>query len=175
MEQKKKKSISYYMRSLHRDIGFFIIGLTIIFGVSGVVLVYRDTNFLKQDVLIEKNLAPNIEASELGNILHIRDLKISKEEGELIYFQNGTYNKATGVATYTNKELPSIFNKLNKLHKTSSKGFMHWVPVTFGVLMLFLAISSLWMINPKSKLFRRSIILTGAGILFSILLLFLIR
>lgn len=31
METREKKSIQYYMRSLHRDIGFFAIGLTLIF------------------------------------------------------------------------------------------------------------------------------------------------
>ena len=45
MEQKEKKSIHYYMRGLHRDIGFFLIGLTLIYSISGVLLIYRDTDF----------------------------------------------------------------------------------------------------------------------------------
>lgn len=52
MEKKEKKSINHYMRSLHRDIGFFVIGLIVIYSISGVVLIYRDTNFLKHDAVI---------------------------------------------------------------------------------------------------------------------------
>ena len=52
MEEKENKSINHCIRSLHRDIGFFIIGLTIIYSMSGIVLTYRDTNFLKHETLI---------------------------------------------------------------------------------------------------------------------------
>ena len=43
MEEQEKKSINHFVRSLHRDIGFFVIGLTIIYSISGIVLTYRDT------------------------------------------------------------------------------------------------------------------------------------
>ena len=74
METKEKKSSNRYMRSLHRDFGFFAIGLTLIFSISGIVLIYRDTDFLKFEKQIEKQLSPNIKESELGMILHIRNL-----------------------------------------------------------------------------------------------------
>lgn len=73
--KKEKKSINYYMRKLHRDFGFFIVGLTIIYALTGIVLIFRDTNFLKSEALIEKTLAPNMEVSDLGNALRKRILK----------------------------------------------------------------------------------------------------
>lgn len=171
MEQKGKKSLNHYMRSLHRDVGFFIIGLTIIYSVSGIVLIYRDTNFLKHEAVVEKKLSPNMEVPELGSMLHIRDLKVSKSEGGILYFQNGNYNKVTGVATYSSNELPSFLNKFNSLHKSSSKSSIHLFTTIFGVLLLFLAISSFWMFKANSKLFRRGMILASAGIVVSIILL----
>ena len=106
MEEQEKKSINHFVRSLHRDIGFSVIGLTIIYSISGIVLTYRNTNFLKHETLIEKTLSPNMEASELGKVLHLRDLKVLKSEGDIEYFQNVTYNKITGLVKYSKKELP---------------------------------------------------------------------
>ena len=173
MGQKEKKSFSHYMRSLHRDIGFFMIGLTIIYTISGITLIYRDTDFLKRETLAERKLSPNMEAPELGNALHIRDLKVLKTEDETVYFQNGNYNKTTGIAAYSTKELPSWLNKFNELHTSSSRSAAHWFVTVFGILLLFLAISSFWMFKPKTRLFRRGIIVAGTGILAAIILLIL--
>lgn len=35
------KNIQHYMRVLHRDIGFFVIALTVIYCVSGIILTYE--------------------------------------------------------------------------------------------------------------------------------------
>lgn len=39
--------IHYWIRSLHRDIGFFLVGLTLVYVISGLLLIYRDTGFLQ--------------------------------------------------------------------------------------------------------------------------------
>src|ERR1035437_3351408 len=136
------------MRSWHRDIGFFVIGLIIIYSLSGIILINRDTDFLKHDRLVEKTLSPGMDASELGKELHLKDFVILRTEGENDYFQNGTYNKVTGAVKYTKKELPSFLIKFTSLHKSSEKDFSHWFSPIFGILLLFLAISSLWMFKP---------------------------
>jgi hypothetical protein len=173
MEQKEKDSITHYMRLLHRDIGFFVIGLIVIYSISGVILIYRDTNFLKHETLVEKKLSPNMDLSELGKVLRLRDFHVLKTDGEIVYFQNGTYDKETGVAKYSAKELPLWINKFNNLHKSSGGGLVHWFTTVFGILLLFLAISSFWMFKPKTKLFRRGIYFAASGILVAIILLML--
>jgi hypothetical protein len=171
MEESKKKSINSFMRSLHRDIGFFIIGLTIIYSLSGTILIYRDTDFLKSERNVERKVEPNTPVAELGKVLHVRDLKILKEEGDIVSFQNGTYNKATGTVNYTSKELPWLLNKFSGLHKAASGSPAHWFTTIFGVLLLFMAISSFWMYKKGTKLSKRGYLLAGGGILFSIVLL----
>ncbi len=173
MEEKENKSINNCIRSLHRDIGFFVIGFTIIYSISGIVLIYRDTDFLKHETLVEKTLSPNMEASELGKVLHLRDFKILKNEGEIEYFQNGTYNKVTGFVKYSKKELPTILNNFNNLHKASSKNLKHLFSTIFGILLFFLAISSFWMFKTKTKLYRRGICIAGLGVVCAIILLVL--
>jgi hypothetical protein len=173
VEQKEKKSITHTMRSLHRDIGFFVIGLIVIYSLSGVVLIYRDTNFLKHEKLVEKKLSPNMELSELGKVLHMRDFQVLKTDGAIVYFQNGTYDKETGVVKYSTKELPAWISKFNALHQASSRSLVHWFTTVLGVLLLFLAISSFWMFKPKTKLFRRGIYFAVSGIIAAIILLLL--
>lgn len=171
METKEKKSIQYYMRSLHRDIGFFAIGLTLIFAVSGTMLIYRDTTFLKSEKQIEKQLEPNIKESDLGAALRMRAFEVKKVEGDVLFFKNGTYNKATGVAIYTEQKLPSFLEKLNELHKTSTRNATHWFTTIYGVILFFLAISSLWMFKKSNKQFKRGLVLAGGGFLLAIVIL----
>ena len=170
MEEKKRKSINYTMRSLHRDVGFFVIGLIIIYSLSGIVLIFRDTDFLKHDITVEETLSPNLDAHELGKELHVKEFEILRTDAEYKYFKNGTYNKATGVVTYSKKELPSFLVRLTAIHKSSSKYFSHWVSTLFGIMLFFLAISSLWMFKPNTKAFRRGILILGAGLAVAILL-----
>jgi len=173
MEQKKPKTIHQIMRGLHRDVGFFIIGLIFIFTLSGIVFIYRDQDFLKQETKIEKTIPPNLKSSNLGEALKIKDIKITKTVGETIYFKEGSYNTNTGTASYSSKELPFFLKKLSEIHKTNSKSPVHWFTTIFAVLLLFLAISSMWMYKRGTKLFRRGIIIASAGILFTLLLFFL--
>lgn len=173
MKTKEKKSIQYYMRSLHRDVGFFALGLTFIYAISGIVLIYRDTGFLKSERQIERQLSPNIQESELGMMLHIRDFKITKTEHDIVYFKNGTYNKATGIVHYTNQALPLTLDKLISLHKSSSKNFSHWFTTIYGIALLFLAVSSFWMFKPNTGLFKRGLLFTGIGFIIAFILFFL--
>jgi len=181
MENKKTKvnrTLNYYMRALHRDIGFLVIGLTIIYSLSGVLLVYRDTNILKHDVVVRQEITKNLTTDDLSKSLYLRDFKAVKEDGNRVYFQDGTYitdgkyDKSTGIVTYTEKQLPQIFNKFTNFHMTSTNsGYMYWFSVLYGLMLFFLAISSFWMFKPGSKMFKRGAVLTLFGAVLSIVLI----
>lgn len=171
MAAKEKKAIHQYMRLLHRDVGFIVVGVTIIFSLSGMVLIFRDSDFLKQEKVIEKKLSPDLEISALGKELHLKDVKVVHEYGNVIEFQNGTYNKETGVVSYTSKELPAFLNKLTHLHKTASESLIHWFTLLYSTLLFFLAVSSFWMFKPKSKMFKRGIIFVSIGVVIVITLI----
>ena len=171
MEFKKSKSINYYMRSLHRDVGYFAFGLVVIYVLSGVALIYRDTDFLKREVVVERQLKPNMEIADVGRELRMREIKVTKTEGDVITFQNGTYNKNTGAAAFIVKDVMFPVNKFINFHKAISSKATHWFNLVFGGVFLFLAVSSLWMFKPNTKTFRRGMILVGVGIVFTVLLL----
>lgn len=173
MEQQTKKSVQRWVRSLHRDIGFFVLGLTVIYCVSGILLTYKQTDLLKTETSIEKTISPGLSANTLSKALHLRQIKVVSEDQETIQFDAGTYNKITGEASYTGKEFYYPLNKFIELHSTSNKNSIHLFTVFYAALLAFLAISSFWMYKPGSKFFKRGIITAGMGIGASLALMIL--
>jgi hypothetical protein len=171
MQQNERKTVSYYLRALHRDVGFFVVGLVIIYALSGIVLVYRDTDFLMRNVQVEKKLSPGIDPSELGKMLRIKGFSVTKTEGDVVHFQNGSYNKTTGLAAYTARELPFVLQKCVGLHKTVSGKTTHWYAILFGTLLCFLAVSSFWMYPNNTSMFCRGICIAVAGAVITTLVL----
>ena len=171
MEPKEKKTFHHIMRALHRDIGFFMIGIIVIFALSGITLVYRDTDFLKQEKLVEKKFPPNLDPQQLGQMLHMREFRVINTEGDTIFFPNGSYNSSTGAIKYTGKEIIFPINKFIDFHKKASQGELSWINVIIGILLFFLALSSFWMFKSKSKLFHRGLLFAGTGIVFAIVIL----
>ncbi|SNR75120.1 PepSY domain-containing protein [Lutibacter flavus] len=170
---KSKKSTSFYMRIIHRYLGFFLIGIMTVYALSGIVLIFRETDAFKVEKQIEKQLKPGLEVSELGRSLRIRDLKITKTENNILHFNSGTYNNSTGVAKYTSKVLPFVLDKMTHLHKATTNSSIYWLNIFFGLSLLFFAISSFWMFLPKTKTFKKGMYFTLGGIVLTLILIFI--
>jgi len=175
MEIKEKKSVNQIIRVLHRNTGFFILGFVLIYALSGITLIYRDSDFLKHEKTVVQKIPAETKPADLGQVLKIREFKILKTEGDIIYFQGGSFNTTTGEAEMTVKELVYPLNKLASLHKTPSKNPFHWFNLAFGIIMVFMAVSSLWMFNKKSKLFRNAVYTVLAGFIFAVVLLLFLK
>ena len=161
------------MRIIHRYLGFFLVGIMSVYAFSGIVLTFRDTSFLKIEKQFEKQLKPNIQPDLLGRELKMRHFKIDDINGDIISFNSGTYNSSTGVVNYTQSQYPRVINNMTKLHKTPSSSGMYWLTTMFGVALLFLAISSLWMFKPKTKIFKQGVFVTAIGLVITIILIYL--
>lgn len=167
----KIKKTKTFMRIVHRYLGYFMAGIMVIYAVSGVLLIYRDTDFLKSekkyDVVIKKNLTEK----SLAKALKMRDLEVQKTENGVLFFKGGTYNSITGAAKYSKKELPKVLDKMVKLHKSVSKDRLSPLNAFFGFCLFFFVLSSFWMFNPKTKAFKRGMWFTLAGLVIAIILL----
>ncbi len=51
-----KKSLNFTIRIIHRYLGFFLAGIMAVYALSGVVLIYRQTDFLKKEKQIERQV-----------------------------------------------------------------------------------------------------------------------
>lgn len=160
------------MRVYHRYLGFFLAGIMAVYAFSGVVLIFRNTDFLKSEKITEKTFSPDIQMEELGKELKIRDFKIEKEENKILYFKNGTFDKTTGVATITNKQLPYVIERMTKLHKATNKDPLFFLNIFFGFSLLFFVVSSFWMFMPGSDIFKKGLYFTIGGIILALIMFF---
>ncbi|KAB1069158.1 hypothetical protein F6U93_05240 [Tamlana haliotis] len=164
---------SKWMRIIHRYLGFFLIGVMIVYSLSGVILIFRNTDFLKSKTEVEKTIKPNLGGEALGRSLKIKRFKVEKVKGDLILFKNGQYNKTTGVANYTKAELPYVLNRMTHLHKATSQEPLFWLNVFSGVSLFFFAVSSFWMFMPKTKIFKKGMYFTAFGVVLTLIMLFI--
>ena len=166
------QDFSFKMRVIHRYLGFFLAGIMAMYSLSGIVLIFRDTDFLKNEKQITKQIKTNATPEELGKSLQMRDLKIDKEEGNVLFFKNGNYDKSTGTAQYTVKELPRVLDKMTHLHKAKSADPLYFFNIFFGLSLFFFVISSFWMFMPSTDTFKKGMYFTIGGIVLTLILLF---
>lgn len=166
-------AVNTKMRVYHRYLGYFLAGIMAMYAVSGTTLILRDTDFLKQEKQIGRKLKPNLKAEDLGRELRIRDFKTEKESAGIISFKEGTYNEGTGLAKYTSKELPFFMEKLTRLHKAGTQDPLFFLNIFFALSLLFFVVSAFWMFLPKTKIFKKGLYFTLAGIILTTVLIFI--
>jgi hypothetical protein len=99
-------------------------------------------------------------------------VKVDKVEGDILYFKDGNYNQKTGVATVTKMELPFVLEKMERLHKATTKSPIYFLNIFFGLYLLFFVISTFWMFRPKTTIFKNGIAFTIAGVILALVILF---
>jgi len=160
------------MRLIHRYLGYFLAGIMAVYAISGIVLVYRDTDFLKKEVIYNEKLSAGMSEKELDQTLRIKRFEIQKTESDVMYFKQGTYNIRTGEANYKLKEYPYMLDKMVSLHKAKSEDKQSALNVFFGVSLLVYVITSFWMYAPKTSVFRKGMVYVLLGLVLGMILLF---
>jgi hypothetical protein len=164
--------ISTNMRVYHRYLGFFLAGIMAIYSMSGIVMIFRDTDFLKQENLKVLTVATGLKTDEVGPAIKIKNLKIKSDTLDVVTFEQGTYNRITGVAEITVKELPYLLNKMTKMHKATNKDPLYYLNIFFGLSLFFFVISSFYMFMPGTTIFKKGMYFTLAGIVLVLVMLF---
>lgn len=160
------------MRILHRYLGFFLSGIMAIYAISGIVLIFRDSDTFKKTVVIEQTLAPDLTEQAVAKAINNKKLKFTKEEEGVFYFTEGTYNISSGAVSYSKKELPYILDKMTHFHKAKSGQPLFFLNIFFGLGLLFFVISAFWMFVPSSSIFRKGMLFVAAGAALALILLF---
>jgi hypothetical protein len=164
--------VSKNMRIYHRYLGFFLAGIMAIYSISGIIMIFRETDFLKKENHKVLTVAPNLKNEEIGPAIKIKNLKTIEEVGDVVKFKEGTYNRTTGVADFTVKELPYLINKITKMHKATHKDPLYYLNIFFGLSLFFFVMSSFWMFTPGTTIFKKGMYFTLAGIVLALVMLF---
>ena len=156
-------------RQYHRWLGFFLAGIMAVYSVSGILLIFRSTDFLKYDYVTQQQLSPNLDAKSLAENVRIRNFKIESETAQSIVFNDGEYDKASGMAKITKKDYPAPLAKLVKLHKANTNSPLFFLNISFGLALLFFVISSFLMFMPRAMPYKNGLKIAGGGIVFALL------
>lgn len=167
----KPNQLNQSMRTYHRYLGFFLAGIMAVYAISGMIMVFRNTDFLKNVVKIEKTVEPNLKAEQLGPILKMK-VNVEKEENGIVFFKGGQYNLQTGELKAEKKELPYILGKMEHMHKATTNDPLFYLNLFFGASLLFFVISSFWMFLPGTKIFKKGLYFTLGGIILTLIMLF---
>lgn len=160
------------MRVYHRYLGFFLAGIMAVYASSGVIMIFRDTDFLKRDKKIEKQIAQNLTDEQLGEALDIDELHIKSGDDVTVVFDQGTYNRKTGQASYVVKKLPYFVERLTHLHKASVDDPLFFLNIFFGFSLLFFVVSAFYMFLPETSVFKKGLYFAAAGIVLTLIMLF---
>jgi len=143
-----------------------------VYAISGITLIFRDTDTFKKEVVVERSLETNLSADEVGKQLKIKKFTTTNETEAVINFNNGSYNKQTGVASYTKLEVPYVLNKLQHFHKAETGDPLYFLNIFFGVSLLFFVVSAFWMFMPSTSIFKKGLLFATAGLVLAVVLLF---
>lgn len=160
------------MRIYHRYLGFFLAGIMAVYAISGIILIFRNTDFLKQEKLVEKSIPVDTPVDKVGSALKVRNFKIEKQEGNLIYFKNGIYDQTNGKAEITTKSLPFVLDKMTKMHKANSDSPLFFLNIFFGLSLLFFVVSAFWMYLPGSSTFKKGMYFVLGGLVLALVVIF---
>lgn len=166
-EQKKARGaqLNARMRKLHRDVGGLVVAMSVMFAMSGMIMVFRDVEFLQRETRVEKTIAAGLGPDEVKEALRLRQFRLrGAPAGAIIEFEGGTYDPATGKASYVEKGYPAPVKQVTTLHKATSGRPFFFVTLAYALALLTLVVTSFWMYKPGTPQFRRFTLMVGAGI-----------
>ena len=180
------KQLRKWSRILHRDIGYFFIGTTLIYGLSGIALNHMSDWNPNYSVEVNRFTTPiNLEktTSTKKQILLLLDEIDNRDNYKKHYYPNSNtikiflkggssimvnINSGEGYAEYLKRR--PVFYEVNYLHYNPNRIWMWFSDIFAGALILF-AITSFFMVKGKKGITGRGGIYTALGILIPILFL----
>lgn len=173
-------------RTLHRDLGYFFLGMTLIYAISGIAINHiKDWNpnyiIRKETYQLQGNFSrESINEEKVQQILNAIGESSYKSfyfplPNQLKIFIDGgsiTCNLNTGMCELETIKRRPLFFYLNKMHYNPGVVWTYFSDF-YCVALAFLAISGLFIIKGKNGLRWRGTILGIIGIIIPILILLL--
>jgi len=182
------KALRKWSRILHRDIGYFFIGTTLIYALSGIALnhmhdwnpnysisvdEFKTSISLKKDLDIKNHINQLIEEEAQGEVYkkhyypESNYIKIFLKGGSSIVVN---INNGSGRAEYLKRR--PVFYQVNYLHYNPNN-WWKWFSDIFAVALILFAITSFFMVKGKKGIRGSGGIYTALGIIIPLLFLWL--
>ena len=179
VEKKKKFFWRAWLRAVHRDIGYVLVGLTFVYALSGLA-VNHITDWTDGDPSFKQFSATHefgpiagedqAVADDLRNRLSIKETprevyKQADDDLEIIFDKRSLHvNPKTGHVVDEGQKPRFILRVANWLHLNRGKKAWTYFADGYAGGLLFLALSGMFMIAGKKGLIGRGAILVAIGI-----------
>jgi hypothetical protein len=151
------------LRILHRDFGYFIVGMTIVYALSGIYLNHRhdfnpDYKIFITDFQVELPSKSIFTENDIKNALQsVRDEVVYKKhyinnQGLIkIFIENGeaVINPSTGKGTMQYLQRRPFIFSINMLHRANLGTLWKWISDLMAVILIFVAVSGLFILKGK--------------------------
>jgi hypothetical protein len=178
-------NLSKLNRVSHRDIGYLIAGLTIIYALSGIALnhkndwnpnyVYDDRPFISNAIIKRESFnedSARIILRKLQIEGSFKTFYFPKGEKVTIFIDGGlvNINTLTGEGVIQRITKRPLFYELNFLHYNPGKWWKYFSDI-FCLALITVTITGLFIIKGKNGITKRGAILTIAGIILPLIFL----
>ena len=164
MKWLNKKNLRKWLRIIHRDLGYFVVGITIVYGISGIILNHKEPRVdpAFKTIAIESQIQTGLTIQNFQSVFN-EDFeqytlnKIIPQNTEYQLFLKGgigSYNIETGMISFEIYQKKPFLYFINKLHY-NQKNFWTTPADFYAGGLIFLAISGLFMVRGKNGISRR--------------------
>lgn len=173
-------------RILHRDLGFFFFGMTIIYALSGIALnhiddwnpsyIIQSEDITLKDIPQDKKAFSKETAMEIARKFDEKDnfknYYFPDDQTLKIFIDDGSIevNLASGNGKLEKTERRLVFYEVNYLHYNPKKWWT-WFSDLYAVGLIIIAVTGLFIIRGRKGITGRGAWLTAAGIIIPILFL----
>jgi len=176
------------LRNLHRDFGYFFVGLIISFAISGITQNHRKQwkpdkysyefkkvqsgfHFPKESVKKDSVLA----FSKQNGLEDFQQFDFRKDSTLVISYKSAdaTIKLATGIAEINHWRKKPVLAQMNFLHKFNGNNWWIYYSDIFALALIFIALSGMFLMKGKYSFKQRGWWLALAGIVFPLIALFL--
>ena len=172
-----RQKIVKWLRIIHRDLGFLMVGITIVYALSGMVVNHigkHDPAFKTEEGILE--LPVGMDDAAIAEQLAEHDLPDMKRTAPLdsehiqVYLQGGVavYNKINGNFEYETFQKRPFIYWINRLHYNKVGGWSIMGDL-FATSLIFFAVSGLFLVRGKNGIAGRGKWYLIIGILIPII------
>jgi hypothetical protein len=180
-------NLSKLNRITHRDIGYLIAGLTIIYAVSGIALnhkhdwnpnyIIENRGFTTEVKITRETISKETALAILESIpgdLGYKTYYFPSGNILTIFIEGGSVriNTRTGEGTVEKISKRPLFYQINFLHYNPGKWWKYFSDI-FCVALILVTITGLFLVKGKNGITRRGAVLTAIGIILPLLFLFI--
>ena len=180
-------NLSKLNRITHRDIGYLIAGLTLIYAISGIALNHKNDwnpNYIIENKIFSTDIP--IEKDTFNNNTALNILKSVQPDAvfKTFYFPTGNkltifvdggsiqINAQTGEGVIERISKRPLFYQINFLHYNPGRWWKYFSDI-YCLSLILVTVTGLFIVKGKNGITKRGAILTIIGIILPLIFLFI--